>query len=70
VYGTDFPASVNEPVSPSENYQRDLAGHRYDPQALFGEDRQADFILSSGLSAADQRAVLGENAARILKIAS
>ncbi len=70
VYGTDFPASVNEPVSATDPSQRDAAGNRYDPQALFGEDRQADFVLSSGLSAATQRAILGENAARLLKIAS
>jgi aminocarboxymuconate-semialdehyde decarboxylase len=35
-----------------------------------GDDREADFILSSGLSAADQRAILGENAAKILRIPS
>ena len=70
VYGTDFPASVSEPVSATEPFQRDRAGNRYDLQPLFGEDRQADFVLRSGLSAADQRAVLGENAAKILKITS
>jgi len=70
VYGTDFPASVSEPVSATEPFQRDAAGNKYDLQALFGEDRQADFVLSSGLSAADKRLVLGENAAKLLKIAS
>lgn len=70
VYGTDFPASVNELVSAGEPFQRDAAGNRYELQNLFGEDRQADFVLNSGLSASDQRAILGENAAKILKIVS
>jgi aminocarboxymuconate-semialdehyde decarboxylase len=68
VYGTDFPASVNEPVSANEPFQRDLAGNQYDLQPLFGEDLQADFVLNSGLSTADKRAILGENAAKILRI--
>ena len=50
VFGTDFPADVDEPH--------------------MGDDREADFILNSGVSAADQRAILGGNAARILKIPS
>jgi predicted TIM-barrel fold metal-dependent hydrolase len=45
-----------------------LAGNQYDPQPLFGEDLQADFVLNSGLSTADKRAILGENAAKILRI--
>jgi predicted TIM-barrel fold metal-dependent hydrolase len=35
-----------------------------------GDDRELDFILSAGLSAAEQRAIMGENAARILKLSS
>ena len=50
VFGTDFPADVDDPH--------------------MGDDREADFILGSGLSAADQRAILGENAAAILRIPS
>jgi len=59
VFGTDFPGSSNEPIQPGQR-----------PQLVWGEDRMADFVLSSGLSAADQRAILGENAAKILHIDS
>ena len=68
VFGTDFPAAVNEPVSANDRSQRDAAWNEYVQQPLWGEDREADFVLSSGLNAADQRAILGENAARLLRL--